>query len=83
MKTRYYKYYKVKPVFDGEHIHISGKRGYWMDLVGNELFTIDFVHIHNIPTKYFDVVKVPASSVYFSFGARFSIHYPFSDGAPD
>lgn len=83
MKTRYYKYYKVKRVFDGEQVLLQGKRKEWLELIGNELLTLNFVHKHNIPIKYFDEVKVPACSVYIAFGARFSICYPFSEGAPD
>lgn len=83
MKTRYYKYYKVKREFDGKKIFLSGKQNYWLELIGNELITLYFAHKHNIPTKYFDLVKVPASSIYVAFGARFSIEYPFSDGAPE
>lgn len=80
MKTKWY--YKVKPEFDGKKILVSndGQHFYCThELIGNELLTFDYCCAKKIPEKYLDRVKINSIDVYWFFGARFSIQYPFTD----
>ena len=41
--------------------------------IANELYTTKEKEKYNIPVAYYDVIEMPKSKIYFSFGVRFAM----------
>ena len=70
-------YYKVKPEFDNcnKYVFVGHSNLIIKNdgiLISNELYTPREREKIANNSKYFDVVEIPKSKVYFFFGARFA-----------
>lgn len=60
------KYYRVKQAYDGRY-NITGK----IELIAGELYTSREMEKLHIRKYMCDVVEIPKSKIYWSFGGRF------------
>lgn len=67
------KYFKTPERLDGKRLLLNAKKGQYIELVANELFTEKEVAKMGLNTAIFEPVAVPRNKVYFSFGVRFSL----------
>lgn len=67
------KYFKTPERLDGQRLLLNAKKGQFIELVANELFTEKEVAKMGLNTAIFELVAIPRNKVYFSFGVRFSL----------
>lgn len=67
------KYFKTPERLDGKRLLLNAKKGQFIELVANELFTESELKKMHLNTDVFEVVNIPCNGVYYSFGLRFSL----------
>lgn len=67
------KYFKTPERLDGKRLLLNAKKGQFIELVANELFTEKEVSKMGLNTAIFEPVDVSRRNIFYSFGLRFSL----------
>lgn len=67
------KYFKTPERLDGQRLLLNAKKGQFIELVANELFTKKEVAKMGLNTAIFEPVAIPRNNIYYSFGVRFAL----------
>lgn len=67
------KYFKTPERLDGKRLLLNARKGQFIELVANELFTEKEVLKMGLNTAIFEPVEISKRLIYYSFGVRFAL----------